>query len=572
MRMPADIIHETAARQRTTRRTNLLLFAAILVIINVLGLSLFLRIDLTGRGIFSLSRASKEVVRSLEDRLTIKGYFSEDLPPQFASISRYVRDKMDDYKAFARNRIHFEFVDPATEEELQEEALSYGIQPQQMQVIEQDRMEVKMVYMALVFLYQDRTETIPLVRNTAGLEYDITTAIQAVSRAQKPVTAFLAGHGMRTPDEGPEAQRVSFLKQALERHYDVRTVRVDSFRTVPPEVESLYIIGPTSGFSEWERYAVDQFIMRGGRVSWLIDAVAADLQQSQQGMAQPMPLGMDSWLAHYGIRIRPGLVMDRYNQPVRMGSQRGIFQVFENVPYPFFPNVQNYDREHPLSKDLPEMTFIYASPIDTSLARPDSLAGSEFMQVVPDTIHEWPNRPPRVAVEPIIYTSRHSSLQEEFLFIAPNQAMAEGNFSGGPYPLAATVTGEFTSAFDAAPAVPDSITLPAHLNGPVENRMVVVGDATFVEDAYQQGLGGRNLPFVQNIADWLLQEEGLIAIRAKEIDHRPLAELGNAPRVLVKWLNILLPPLLAILAGVMWWRYRRRPVRQRLQALTATEE
>ncbi len=570
--MTADTIHETAAQQRAVRRTNLLIFGAILVVINVLGLSLFLRLDLTGKGIFSLSRASKEVVRSLDDRLTIKGYFSEDLPAQYASISRYVRDKMDDYKAFARNRIHFEFVDPASEEELQEEALSYGIQPVRMQAIEQDRLEVKMVYMALVFLYQDRTETIPLVQNTAGLEYDVTTAIRAVSREERPVVAFLDGHGMRTPTAGPEEVRVNFLKQELERHYEVRTVRVDSFRSVPPEVESLFIIGPQESFTAWERYAIDQFIMRGGRTCWLIDAVAADLQQSQQGMAQPMPLGMDNWLAHYGVRVRPGLVMDRSNQPIFMTSQRGIFRVQEQVPYPFFPAVRNYNREHPISKDLPDMVFFYASPIDTSLSPPDSTASSEFLQFVPDTLNAWPAVPPRVDVEPIIYTSRHSSLQEEFFFIAPNQAMAEGNFRGGPYPLAATVTGEFSSAFAAAPAVPDSIELTPHLDGPIENRLVVVGDATFIEDNYTRMLEGRNLPLMQNVTDWLFQEEGLIGIRAKEIDHRPLSELGNAPRVVVKWLNILLPPILAILAGVMWWRYRRRPVRQRLQALTATEE
>ncbi len=569
--MNSQIVHTTAARQRATRRTNLLLLAGILVVINILGVSLFARWDMTGKKIYSLSRASKEAVRSLGDRLTIKGYFSEDLPAQYASTARYVRDKLDDYKAFGRNRVHFEFVDPASEEQLQEEALSYGIQPVQMQAIERDRVELKLVYMALVFLYQDRVETIPVVESTAGLEYDLTTAIRAVSRESKPVVAFLAGHGMAVPEQNAEGTGVSIWRQELESHYEVRTVHVDSFRTVPPDVEALFIVGPREGFSAWERYAIDQFIMRGGRTGWLIDAVDADLQQSQQGMAPPMPLGMENWLAHYGVRVRTALVMDRYNQSIQMQSQRGIFTVRELVPYPFFPKVENYNREHPLSKELPEMTFLYASPIDTSLARPDSTAGSDWIQITPDTINTWPARPPRVVIEPIIYTSSHSSMQEEFFFIQPNQAMAEGNFRGGPYPIAATVTGELESAFATAPAVPDSITLPAHLAGPVENRLVVVGDATFARDRYQQMLQGQNLTFLLNTVDWLLQDEGLIGIRAKEIDYRPLRELGNAPRALLKWLNILLPSLLAIGAGVMWWRYRRRPVRQRLETLAARE-
>jgi ABC-type uncharacterized transport system involved in gliding motility auxiliary subunit len=558
--MSEQMIHEKAKQVRKTRLTNLLLITGILVVANVLGTNLFLRIDLTGRGIYSLSSASREVVRSLDDRLTIKAYFSNDLPAQAVGIARYVKDKLDDYQAYGRQKIHFEFIDPAGDEDLEQEALAYGIQPVRAQVIERDRVEQRLVYLALVFMYQDRTETLPFVQQTAGLEYDITTAIRRVSQESLPVIGFLSGHGMAVPETDLQT-----WTGELERHYQIRTVSVDSFRSVPPDVEALFIVGPREGFSEWERYAIDQFIMRGGRTAWLIDAVDADLQQSQQGMAQPMLLGMDAWLAHYGIRVRKALVMDRHNYPVTMQSQRGIFQVQEQVPYPFFPIVDTYNREHPMVKDMVETLFIYVSPIDDSFAMPDSTSWAD-----PDTIHSWPAAPPRVTIEPILFSSEVSSVQEEFFFTQPNRAMAEGNFQGGPFALAATITGELTSAFRAPPARPDSIHLPAILPGPIENRLVVVGDATFARDQYVQGAG--NIALLLNMADWLFQDEALISIRAKEVDYRPLKELSNPIRILIKWLNILLPSILAILAGLLWWRYRRRPGKGMAVTASVAEE
>ena len=536
---------EAVERARRTRWVNLGLVAGILILLNVLGTNAFLRIDFTGRKIYSLSSASKEVVRNLEDRLTIKAYFSEDLPAQYGSLSRYLKDKLDDYRAFSRGRVHFEFVDPGSDEELEQEALSYGIQPAMVRSLERDKLEVKQVFMALVFLYEGRSETIPLVESTAGIEYDITTAIRRVSTTELPVVGFLSGHGMATPTENMD----QWTRQ-LERHYRVTTVSVDSFRFVPPDVEALFLVGPRTGLSEWERYAVDQFILRGGRTVWLMEMTDADLQRSQEGMAAALGLNMEPWLAHYGIQLRPALVMDRASNQITITQRQGLFQVRSVVPYPFFPIAQNFNSEHPMVKDLDQIPFFYMSPIDTALAVPDSLRPATG-----DTIHSWPSEPPRLAVEPLVYSSEVSGAQKDFFFIQPNPAMAQYLFLGGPYVLAASVTGSFRSAFAGFPAVPDTVTLPASIAGPVDNRLVVVGDATFATNDYLSEGGVR---FLLNIVDWLFQDEALIGIRAKEVDYRPLGEVGNTVRAIVKWLNILVPPALAIIAGLVWWRYRRR--------------
>jgi gliding-associated putative ABC transporter substrate-binding component GldG len=558
--MNGQISERDISRVRRTRQIDLLLFAGILVVLNVLGTSVFFRLDLTGRRIYSLSQASREVVRGLEDRLTIKAYFSDDLPALYAANARYLRDKLADYRAWSRGMIHYEFTDPAGDEAVQQEAAQFGIQPVAVQVVERDKMEVKQIYMALAFIYEGRSETIPLVQEIDGLEYDITTTIRRVSMAELPVVAFLSGHGMATPEEG-----LSRWQEQLRQHYQVRTISLDGYQTVPPDVATLVLAGPTSGLTAWERYAVDQFIMNGGKTAWLLDAVDADLQQAQEGMASELDLGMDAWLAHYGIRVRPALVMDGEATMIRVSQRQGLFNLQTMVPYPFFPRISRYDADNPLVKDLPPVSFFYVSPVETELAVPDSVKAS-----VSDTINVWPFETPELTVQPIAFTSEGSSLQEGFFFIQPNAMMGRAGFQGGPYPVGAVVSGHFRSAFSSAPSTPDTVVTAPQVTGPVENRLVVFGDATFVRDEYVGATEG-NMQLMLNLVDWLGQDEALIGIRSKEIDYRPLAEVGDAARRVLKWVNILVPPILAVLAGLLWWRYRRRRSAGRLAAFATKE-
>ncbi|MFC1544276.1 GldG family protein [Gemmatimonadota bacterium] len=561
--MSEHIRADVVERARRIRWINLSLVAGILVLANVLGADLFFRWDLTGRGIYSLGSASRQVVRGLEDRLTIKAYFSAEMPAQMASLKRFIKDKLGDYKAYGRGMVHFEFVDPANEEALQQEAASYGIQPVAVQVMERDKVEARLVYAALVFLYEGRNETLPFISRQSGLEYDITTAIRRVSRTELPVVGFLSGHGMPTPETD-----LSVWTEELKRHYQVQTVTLDTFGLVPPEVEVLFLTGPTSGFDRWERYAIDQFIMRGGRTAWLLDIVDADLQRSQQGMAEPMPLGMRNWLGHYGIYPRTALVMDQRNNAIMITQRQGLFQVRSQVPYPFFPIAAAFDRENPVVENIGNLPLFYASPLDTVLVEPAAERPTE-MAAVPDTLHPRPSGLGGLRFEPLVLSSERSSLQENFFFVQPNPQMAQMPLEGGPYVLAATLAGDFRSAFTERPAVPDTVDLPPLVAGPTQNRLIVVGDATFARNDYLSEGGVR---FLLNTVDYLFQEEALIEIRSKEVDFRPLAEVGNATRTIVKWLNILLPPGLAIILGLGWWRYRRRRAQSLLAGYQGGEE
>ena len=158
-----------------------IIFSAVILIavifINLIGRNWFLRFDLTDNKMYSLSSSSKSVVQKIDDLFTIKVYFSADLPAQYSNNKRYLQDILEEYTAYSSGNLRFEFYSPENEEQIAEDAQKYGIQPVQLQVIENDKVEIKKVYMGLVLLYEDKREVIPVIQTSTGLEYDITTKI-----------------------------------------------------------------------------------------------------------------------------------------------------------------------------------------------------------------------------------------------------------------------------------------------------------------------------------------------------------------------------------------------------------
>ena len=147
-----------------------------LVLLNLTSRDIFHRFDLTDNKMFSLSNSSESILEKVDDRLTIKVYFSDNLPNELGNTRRYLQDILEEYRAVSKN-INFYFYDPESDSELEEQARKDGIQPVQMQSLENDQMVVKKVYLGMVLLYEDKKETLPVIQTTAGLEYMISTKI-----------------------------------------------------------------------------------------------------------------------------------------------------------------------------------------------------------------------------------------------------------------------------------------------------------------------------------------------------------------------------------------------------------
>ncbi len=174
---------KTESRRQQAVLRALLLFG-ILVFVNVISINIFYRFDLTGNKIYTLSDASKNLVKNLDDKFVVKSYFTDNLPSPYNNTRRYLKEILDDYRNYSNGNFQYEIISPSDEAELQKDAEQYGIQPVQVQTFKNDRAEAMKAYMGLVFLYGGKQETLPFIGNTQNLEYDITGVIKRMTEKE----------------------------------------------------------------------------------------------------------------------------------------------------------------------------------------------------------------------------------------------------------------------------------------------------------------------------------------------------------------------------------------------------
>jgi len=492
-----------------TTQVTILLAAGILIVLNLIARNTFWRLDLTDDRVYSLSEASVELVRGLEDPVSITAFFTADLPAQFAANRLFLEEKLADYHAYGGQNVLYQFVDPDAEED-RAEAARLGVSAVQIQVVENDNVQLKNAYMGLAIEYENNREAIPVIQDLSRLEYDITSAIRRLTRSEKPQVGYLTGHG-----EPDLMKNMPALVQGLSANYDVAPAMADQL-TAAEAPDVLLVIAPSDTIPDADLQALDSYIMNGGRVGFLLNRVAADLQA---GQAFELTVGIEDMLATYGIVMTPNLIMDEQSSVVNMQSRQGAFTVTQQIEYPLFPVVTSFNSDNQMVNRLGGVMFYVVSSIDTSAALP---AG--------------------VIREPLIYSSRQSGLQQGFFMLQPTQTTA--TLSGGPFLLGAAFSGVFPGAFEPG-------------RSSAETRLVAVGDGDFINEQIIPAGQGGGAAFGLNMVDWLIQDEAILSIRSKSIDPRPLKEVSENTRPWVKYGNMILPLLMVVVYGLFRWRKRR---------------
>lgn len=504
---------------------------AILILVNIISVRIFARMDVTDNKIYTLSDASKQAMRNLDDRVSVRAYFTEDLPAPYNMNRRELLDELNEYKAYSRGNLQFEFIDP-TGEKGEQEAQQQGIQPVQVQVVKEDRFEVKRAYMGLVILYEDKKEVIPVIQNTSTLEYDITSTIKRLTTKTQKKIGFLTGQGE------PPLSEVSHVKDILDKQYQVTAVDISKGKPVTSDIAALIIMAPTKRFSEPEKYQIDQYIMGGGKVAFLLNEVDASLQQR---FGRATDLNIEDLLENYGLRINPDLVRDGRCASVNIVQQQFGFNIQSQVPFPYLPLVSNFNKDNMMVKDLQGIVLFFASSVDTTGLAARNLHGEIIMR-----------------------TSKQSGRLTGFFTWDPvhqyTPEEAQRDFAESGIPLAALVYGQFKS-FYAGKEVPKDTSagsVPPSGNAiPMSpaSRIILVGDGDFGRDQY---LGNRdNLTFVANMVDYLVDDAGLITIRSKDVSMPPLEQVSDGTKKMVKYGNLVVPPLLVLGYGLFRWRARK---------------
>jgi gliding-associated putative ABC transporter substrate-binding component GldG len=517
---------------------SVLFLLGILVMINAIGIRYFLRADLTSSKMYSLSKASKDVAAKLDDKVLIKVYFSPNLPSPLNTNERYLRDMLEDYRAFSHGKLQYEFVKPDDEKKFTEEAQNFGIPPRQIQSVANDKFEVKMAYMGLVVMFRDKKETLPVIERTDNLEYEITSLVKRLSAKKNPIL------GIATTSSRGEQGSMQKLYESLGRNYDVQPVEIS--RPIDKAVSALMVLAPRIPFTDVELYNIDQYIMNGGKVGMFMNSYRANLGGGgQQAMGMPINLNVNRFLANYGLSLDEDIVIDTKCNSVSSPAQQGFIKFMQTFQIPFMPIIQSFNKSNVITRDLQQVPTFFPSSVDTTLAKEKGYK-----------------------VEGLLYTSGFSGRQSgPVVYIIPLNYMKKTDFLSKGIPLAAIVRGKFTSAFAQTGAPID--TTGAVSGQPLvtacaeENRLLVCGDGNMALDSFVQD--PRQTLFIQNSADWLVQENDLISIRSKEVPVRPLKDIPDFLKKVVKWANLIAPSILIIICGIALWQARRI----RKKALTA---
>ncbi len=510
---------------------SIVLIIANVIAFNLLSSRLFGRIDLTENNMYTLSDVTKSTLRNLEEPLTIKAYFTKDLPAPYNSIARFVEDQLSEMKAYGRGSFRYEFLDPGSEEELKKEAEKFRLEPIQVNEMRADKVEFKLAYLGMVLLYEDKQEVIPAIQSLQQLEYEILTKIKRITADDDQVIGFLEGH-----EETPLRQEMTMLDRELRKLYDIKPVDLTSRASVPEEIDLLCVVGPKQNFSEKDKFAIDQFIMRGGKLFMCMNKIAADLQTMQ---ADKSALRVDNWTEHYGFKVNDELVLDSKAPTLPFQTMTRYGRQITLVRYPLFPEIVGFNRDYIAMSNLRQVRLYFPSSIDTSLTA------------------EMEN----VTISPLLWSSDKSSTQTGSYDINPLTFNQRGMviYDQAKLPLGAVLNGKFTSFWKDKSVPLDSdgnkISEEEIIPESPETRIVVIGDANFINDQFLvQGLD--NLTMALNLIDWLVQDESLISIRSREVSSRPIEEVSDAARKTVKYANMLIPPLLIIVFGLFRWKIR----------------
>lgn len=517
------------------------LIIGILVLVNYLSTRRFLRFDLTEDKRYTVSKATKNVIKELDDIVTITAYFSTE-PAEVNRIRRDVRDVLDEYDAFSQ-KLKIKFIDPGEFDDTQKQELRFkGIPEMPINVRQEDKVVIANVYMALSVGYGGKEEVIPVVRSTSNLEYELTSTILKVTTKYTKTIGFLTGH--QEFDINAQTQESQYLRELLDINakgqYNLSSVDVKAGEPVAPSVTTLVVAGPKQELSEREKYEIDQFIMRGGRAIFLIDPVT---MQPQTVQATPLSTGLNDMLEHYGIRLGNNIVADlRFHDNVRL--DQGFMRVIQ--PYPYFVKVvkNNFSKENAVTSQLESLTLPWTSSLEVLTKE-------------------------GVIATPLAKTSEYGKSSQGFYNLMPGTPIP--NTDTQMYTVAAALEGKFKSFYAEKETPPvesvledrdeaeDSASQEENteesttITDSTETQIIVVGTSQFLIQ-----LNRSSVDFLLNSLDWLTLGETLIGIRSYTITDRPIEEVSGIVKNLIKYFCMIGIPLLVVIIGLIRYLLRRR--------------
>jgi gliding-associated putative ABC transporter substrate-binding component GldG len=491
----------------------ILLIFAILIILNIIANQFYFRLDFSEGKQYTLSKATKDILRNLKEPVTVKAYFSKDLPPQLQSTRRDFEDMLIEYSKISNGQVLYEFINPSVDEQTESEAAQSGIQPVVINVREKDQMKQQKAYIGAVLNIGTSSDIIPVIEPGAAMEYSLSTAIKKLAVAEKPSVGLLQGHGE------PGISEMIQVNKDLSILYSFEELTLTDSTNIPSRFKTIAIVAPKDSIPENQLAQLDNFLAHGGRIFIAINRVNGNLQ-SAYGMA--VNTGLESWLLKKGIKVNEDFVIDANAVNVTMQQQIGNTIHLSSLLMPYIPIINNF-ADHPITKGLEAVILQFASNLEFT-----GDSGLTFT--------------------PLLFTSERANTQPAPQYFNYQKQWTEFDFPMKNLVLGAAIEGNA---------------------GGIPVKMVVIGDGDFPVNGprgQQQQLQEDNVNLMVNSVDWLSDDTGLITLRTKGVTSRPIKDMDDAKRAFLKWFNFLLPILLILIYGFIRFQIKRN------QRVTRMEE
>lgn len=550
------------------KKYSLLLGVLLTILLNILSIKFFHRIDMTEDKRYSISTPTKELMRKLPEQLSVTIYLDGEMNTGFLQLKRAVAELLDELSVYASHKLQYHFCNPTTltgieQERLYEEFEKLGIHPT---VIHERNSEGKAVQRMLFpwakVTIGNRSETICLLKNIRGLsgeenlnisienlEFAFTDATRLLCQTEITKIAFIEGHGELSEYHTWD------ISHALSRYFQIDRGQLNNDPAILSPYKAIIIASPREKFTEQDKFIIDQYIMNGGRVLWLLDGVRFDENSlSTTGISPTIPLDLNltDMLFRYGVRINPMIIQDEQclMVPVNVATE-GTTPQFQPMPWYFAPLLLT-SPNHSISRNIAQVSGSFVSCID--LVGDDTRIQKDILLASSNATH--------------LICAPTAINVEEF-------EITDNYFNIAHVPVGVALEGSFESVF-AHRMIPEGITNTREIQK--ESRLtkqIVLASGSFIGNEIENGqplpvgydrysqtqFGNRDL--LVNSMLYLTDDEGWINLRNKELTIRLLNKnISRTNKHILQLINVALPLTCLILFGCIFlfvrrWKYTR---------------
>ncbi len=572
-------------KRKNKRRDTIQLMLVIVIIlfINIISSYVFHRFDLTSEKRYTLSKNTKDLLNNIKDVVYVKVYLEGEFPSGFKRLRDETKIMLDECRLYSNSNIEYEFINPSENpdkkqrDEVYRQLYQKGLKPTNLEVKEETGKTEQIIFPGALVSYRGKEMPWELLQTQAGvgpdevlnnsvqaLEFGLASTIKNLGQEGKPSIAFLEGHHeldtIRTADI-IRTLRSNYTVDRVALNEDIASLSErDSLPSgkikVANKYKAIIIAKPDSAFSEKDKFVIDQFIMNGGRVLWLLDMVYTDLDSLATGYSVGLSntMNLDDQLFKYGVRINTNLVQDLQSSFIMVNKALyGNQPRWELEPWIFNPLIMPQSK-HPIVNNLDLIKFEFVSSIDTVSAKGINktilLTSSKYSKTV--------NAPVRVALG--------------MVNIKPDERQFRDSFK----PVAVLLEGEFQSLYKNRGLAKDFIEnkFIAFKEKSTSTSMIVISDGDVIKNvvqystrkvfplgydvATQRTFGNKN--FLLNCIDYLCDDTGILSVRSREVKLR-LLDKKKIKTQKLKWqvVNTVMPlAVLALVAMTLFYLRRKR--------------